>query len=439
MKTEEGAGYRAYVLFALIVVYTVNFIDRQILGILAIPIQQELELSDTQLGLMRGVSFALFYATLGVPAAMLADRTHRVRVMTGALAIWSAFTALCGTATSFWQLFFFRMGVGVGEAGGVAPAYALVSDYYPPQKRARALAVYSFGIPIGSAVGIVFGGVIATLFDWRTAFFVVGVFGVVLAPLLLFTVREPARGRYDPPGSRRAPAGISEVVATLAKKPSFWLLSTGGAFSSIMAYGFFAWAPAYFVRLFGEELPRALAWLPAWIIPDNAGPLLYAAYYYGAIVAIGGVIGIFLGGVFADLLGARDKRAYAIVPGVTFAATIPFLVLGLNTGSLLTAFVVFLLPTALSLAWLGPALSAFQNMAPPNMRATAGAIFLLINNLIGLGLGDVFIGLLSDYFQAQYGDESLRYSMLAGVSFYVLASLLYFSAAPFVRKDIDQS
>ncbi|MDX2234480.1 MAG: MFS transporter [Hyphomonadaceae bacterium] len=432
--TESGA-YRSYVLFALIVVYTVNFIDRQILGILSIPIQQELGLTDTQLGLMRGLSFALFYSTLGVPVAMLADRMNRVRIMTAALALWSAFTVACGMATSFVQLFIARMGVGVGEAGGVAPAYSIVSDYFPPSERARALGIYSFGVPLGSAIGIVFGGVIATLLDWRTAFFLVGAFGLLLAPILLWTVKEPPRGRFDAPGARREPAKIGEVVATLAKKPSFWLLSIGGAFSSIMAYGLFAWAPAFFVRLFGDQLPLVFASFPPFLLPPNPGPLLYAAYFYGAIVAIGGVAGIFLGGVIADRFGAKTKAAYALVPAIAFTATIPFLILGLNTQSLPVAFVTFVIPTALSLAWLGPALSAFQNMAPPNMRATAGAVFLLINNLIGLGLGDVFIGALSDHFRAQYGAESIRYSMLAGVGFYVVAATLYFIAAPFLRKD----
>ncbi len=430
-----STGYRAYVLFALIAVYTVNFIDRQILGILAIPIQTDLGLTDTQLGLMRGLSFALLYSTLGVPVAMYADRTNRVRIMTAALTLWSAFTIACGTATSFLHLFIARMGVGVGEAGGVAPAYSIVSDYFPPQERARALGIYSFGIPLGSAIGIVFGGVIATLLDWRTAFFMVGSLGIILAPILFFTVKEPQRGRFDAPGAKTAPAKISEVIATLARKPSFWLLSVGAAFSSIMGYGMFAWAPAFFVRLFADELPGAFTWMPSVLIPPNAGPLLYAAYFYGAIVAVGGVIGIFLGGTIADRFGAKHKSAYAIVPGIAFATTIPLLILGLSTHSLALAFLLFILPAAFSLAWLGPALSAFQNMAPPNMRATAGAVFLLINNLIGLGLGDVFIGRMSDYFKAQYGNESLRHSMLAGVSFYAVAAVLYFAAAPFLKKD----
>ncbi|KAF0182068.1 MAG: transporter [Alphaproteobacteria bacterium] len=438
MKTHTepaSAAYRGYVLFALIVVYTINFIDRQILGILAIPIQTDLGLTDTQLGLMRGVSFALFYSTLGVPVAMLADRTNRVRIMTVALTLWSACTMACGLATNFLQLFLARMTVGVGEAGGVAPAYSIVSDYFPPQQRALALGIYSFGIPLGSAIGIVFGGVIATVLDWRSAFFIVGGLGLVIAPLFFLTVREPKRGGLDAPGAKAAPAKFGEVIATLLKKPSFWLLSIGGASSSIVAYGMFAWMPAFLVRLFGDELPGLFTGFPSFLMPPNPGPVLYAAYFYGAILAVGGVFGIWLGGAIADRYGVKHKGIYALAPAIAFALTIPFLIVGLNTSSLATAFFVFLLPTAFSLAWLGPALSAFQHMAPPNMRATAGAMFLLINNLIGLGFGDFFIGRMSDFYKAQYGNESLRYSMLTAVGFYVIAAGLYFIAAPRLKKD----
>ncbi|HEX5776050.1 MAG TPA: MFS transporter, partial [Caulobacteraceae bacterium] len=199
---DPKPGYRSYVLAILIVVYTFNFLDRQILGILAGPIKAELGLTDSQLGLMGGLAFAIFYTGLGIPVAWLADRWSRSWIMTLALTVWSGFTALCGFATGFWQLFLCRMGVGVGEAGGVAPAYSLISDYFPARQRARALAAYSFGIPIGSALGILFGGLIAARIDWRMAFFVCGLAGLVLAPLLAFTVREPVRGRLDPTAAR---------------------------------------------------------------------------------------------------------------------------------------------------------------------------------------------------------------------------------------------
>ena len=192
-----AADGRGLALFMLVLVYTFNFIDRQIVGILAVPIKADLGLSDSQLGLMGGLAFALFYRGLGIPIAMLADRTSRTWIITIALALWSAMTAACGLAQNFWHLFLARLGVGVGEAGGVTPAYSLLMDYFPPGQRARAMSLYSFGIPIGSALGIVFGGVIASLIDWRYAFFIVGIAGVVLAPVFRLLVKEPERGRYD--------------------------------------------------------------------------------------------------------------------------------------------------------------------------------------------------------------------------------------------------
>ena len=203
---------QTYVLFILVLVYTFNFIDRQIIGILAVPIKADLGLSDTELGLMGGLAFALFYTGLGIPIAMAADRFSRTWIMTAALTIWSAMTAVSGLANNFWQLFAARLGVGVGEAGGVAPAYSLITDFFPPTHRARALSIYSFGIPIGSAIGIVFGGVIASMLDWRVAFFIVGIAGIVLAPIFRLTIKEPPRGGFDRVRKDTSPAGLKTGV-----------------------------------------------------------------------------------------------------------------------------------------------------------------------------------------------------------------------------------
>ncbi|MBO6764650.1 MFS transporter [Maricaulis sp.] len=431
---EAAAGYRGYVLFILIVVYTFNFIDRQIIGILAVPIQQELGVSDTMMGVMRGLAFAIFYSTLGVPIAWLADRYNRVKIMAIALSLWSIMTMVCGLITTPVQLFFARMGVGVGEAGGVAPAYSIVSDYFPPEQRARALAVYSFGIPIGSAVGIVFGGVIATLLDWRAAFLIVGGLGVILAPIFWLTTREPERGQFDG-GEKPKPVGVAPVLKKLVSKPSFWLLSLGAAFSSMMGYGLFAWIPTFLVRSFADGFPVLFSWAPTWLVPEGAPTLLYASYFYGAVVLTGGIVGIFTGGALADRLGGASKANYARIPAFAFLATAPFLILGTISDSLAVIFFVMLIPTALSLAWLGPVLAAFQHIVPPNMRATASAIFLLINNLVGLGLGDVFLGVMSDSFAAQFGSESLRYSIMSGGIFYLVAAGLLLLASRYLARD----
>ncbi|GGY49839.1 spinster family MFS transporter [Parvularcula lutaonensis] len=436
--SEKGAGYRAYVLFILVVVYTFNFIDRQILSILAVPIKAELGLSDTQIGLMSGLAFALFYATLGVPIAILADRTSRVRIMAIALSLWSAMTAVCGLAQNFGQLFLARLGVGVGEAGGVAPAYSLIADYFPPNERARALAIYSLGIPVGSALGIILGGILAELLDWRIAFYIMGVGGLLLAPIFWSTVKEPRRGHYDsaPPAPQEKPLrSVISILDMLTRKPSFWLLSIGAAFSSMMGYGLILWLPSFLVRSFGADLAPFFSFLPGFLLPADATPIRFAAYFYGAVLLVGGTIGIYAGGSLADRFGAKRKSAYAAVPAIAFLLTAPLLAIGLTTPTLGLAFVVFMGVQALSLVWLGPVITAFQHLVPPHMRATASAIFLLINNLIGIGVGQTVTGLMADLLRAEFGDDSLRYSLLAGTSFYLVAAGFMVLAARRLHRD----
>ena len=407
---------RAVALGVLVLVYTFNFIDRQIVGILAVPIKADLGLTDAQLGLMGGLAFALFYTGLGIPVAMLADRYSRTWIMTWALVIWSGMTAVCGLASNFWQLFLARLGVGVGEAGGVAPAYSLISDLFPQEQRARALSVYSFGIPIGSALGIVFGGLIASWIDWRFAFFAVGIAGIVLAPVFRLTVKEPLRGRFDRQRERRAPPQLGAILRTLARKPSFWLISLGASCSSMMGYGLFFWLPSFLVRSYGLTL-------------------LDASLFYGGILLLGGVAGIWVGGWAGDRFGQASRKVYVKIPALAFLLTIPFYVLGVLSPTLVLSFFVLLVPTALGLAWLGPVISAVQHLVPPDMRATTSAVFLFVNNLIGIGIGTWAIGALSDSLQLHYGGDSLRYAILAGTGFYVLASALFFLSSRWLERD----
>ena len=438
IKPAHSNSYRTLVLSMLVLVYAFNFLDRQIIGILAEPIKAEFGLSDKQMGLLLGPSFAILYAVLGVPIAWLADRKSRAWIMTIALALWSGMTALCGVAGSFTQLFMARIGVGVGEAGGVAPAYSLISDFTPPEKRGRALAAYSFGIPIGSAIGIVFGGVISTILDWRWAFIIVGLMGIAIAPIFRFIVREPKRGYYDPPSAQIEPASIKQVGRTIFKKPSFWFMSFGAASSSMMGYGLFGWMASYLVRSFGDELPEFFSWLPSWMLPETPTPVLYAAYFYGTIILLSGMLGMWLGGSLSDKFGSKSKRAYVLVPTIAFAIIVPFYMLGLMSNNLLVVFFALMIPTGLGLVWLGPVLAAIQGIAPPNMRASAAALFLLINNLIGIALGPLLIGVISDALNAKYGDESLRYSILTGTIFYVIAAVLLFMASRYISDDWER-
>jgi len=414
MSPNPRAGRSPVVVLAvLILAYTFNFLDRQILGILAGPIKAELGLTDSQLGLMGGLAFALFYTGLGVPIAALADRWSRTWIMTGALTLWSGFTALCGFATGFWQLFLCRMGVGIGEAGGVAPAYSLISDYFPKDQRARALAAYSFGIPIGSALGILFGGLIAHAIDWRAAFIAVGLAGVLLAPLFRFIVREPPREAAPVPVAATPVAG--GVRALLAKR-SFWLISLGAAASSVCGYGVAFWLPSFFERSLGMGLvDRSL--------------------FLGSMTLVGGVIGVWAGGVLGDRLGRARPAAYLLVPAVAFLLALPCFVLAVQAKSLWLAFLLFLIPTGLNLVWLGPVVTAVQHLVAPAQRSTASACFLFVNNLIGLGLGTWYFGAISDVLTPRYGAEALRYAIYSGLGFYVVSAALFALAARGLKRD----
>ncbi|WP_242912652.1 spinster family MFS transporter [Brevundimonas pishanensis] len=492
-------AYRYYVLAILVFVYMLNFVDRQIIGILAAPLKEHLQMSDSQFGLLGGIAFASVYSTLAIPLAWLADRTSRVWIMTGALAVWSGFTALCGIAGSFGQLFLFRMGVGVGEAGGVAPAYSLIADYFPPNQRARAMAAFAFGIPLGTAGGTLIGGLLAAKYGWQTAFIVVGVLGVLIAPILRMTVRDPKRGGTDAPlaGVAATPArvapyasnpfevpedtglgkkvalasfGIGGVFAALGvlslmgigvqnpvipffgtglmtvigislwiakstgnvimKKKSFWLLSLGAASSSVCGYGVAGWLPLFFMRSFNLTLSQV-------------------SWYYAGIALIGGLLGIWMGGAVADKMAKRSKSAYPLVPAVAFIISAPCFILAMNSpaiigmlpggGSaglaLVIAFLIFLIPTGLNLAWLGPITAAVQHLAPAPMRSTASAIFLLINNLLGLAVGFFYFGWMSDVLRPTFGDESLRWAIYTGMGFYLMASVLHFCASRTLPKD----
>lgn len=401
-------------LVLLTIVYAFNFLDRQIMGILVQPIKAELDLSDTQLSLLGGLAFALFYTTLAVPIATLADRASRTWIITVALVMWSGFTALCGAAQNFTQLFLARLGVGVGEAGGVAPSYSLIADYFPPERRARALGVFSLAVPIGASLGIFFGGWIAANINWRVAFIAVGLAGVLFAIPFRLLMREPPRGRFDPPAPPAPPFG--QVVRLLAAKPAFWLLAFGAAASSMMGYGLIFWMPSYFMRSLGLSL-------------------IETTWFYGTLGLIGGMIGIWMGGVLGDRLGPRDRSAYARIPAIAFALSVPFYFIGLSLSWLPGVFVAVMIPTALGLVWLGPVIAAVQGMVPPAMRATASAIFLLVNNLIGIGGGTLFLGRLSDLFAARFGDDSLKYAIFAGLPLYLVAALLMLLASRRLVRD----
>lgn len=415
---------RRLVLAMLLIVYTFNFLDRQILSILAGPIQADLGFSDTQMGALGGLAFALLYSTCAIPLALVADRTSRSWTIAISLGVWSGFTALCGLAGNFWQLFLARVGVGVGEAGGVAPSYALIADYFPPHSRARALAVYSLGIPLGSAAGVIFGARIAEAFDWRTAFIGLGLAGLAVVIPFKLLVKDrpkppipahPAPLATQPAQPERA-GGMGSVFRTLAGKRSFWLLSFGAGSSSLCGYGLAFWTPSLLERSFGLDL-------------------VSRGQFYGGVLLIGGVAGVLAGGWLGDRLGGRDRAMYARVPALAYILSVPLFAAGFLSRDVTTAFLLLIFPQALAYVWLAPVITAIQHLVEPSQRATASASFLFINNAIGLGLGTLVLGALSDAMTASYGDEALRYAMLAALGFYLLAALFMALAAPALRRD----
>jgi MFS family permease len=413
METKQTRG--GLVLAVLLLAYIFNFVDRNVIGVLAVPIRTEFRLSDTALSQL-GVVFGIFYAVIAIPIARLADKKSRVNIIAGAVALWSLFTAACGLVASYGQLVAARMGVAIGEAGGIAPSYALIADYYPKAKRGRALAFFSLGIPIGSALGVFFGGWLAAHLTWRSAFWIIGLVGLPPALAIKLLVAEPARGRYDGTGETVAPPPLGAVMRALAANPSFWLLSFGAASGSILGYGLIFWLPSFFSRTFGLALADV-------------------GWFYGSIVLVGGGAGTWLGGWIADRVGPERPAGYALIPAICFLGTAPAFAAGLFAPNLWLAWALFAIAQMLALAWLGPVISAVQHIVAPSMRATASASFLFINNLIGIAFGIYFLGWLSDRMRAAHGADSLQYSILYGLAFYLLSSLLYFAAARRLERD----
>ena len=399
------------VLTLLLLAYILNYLDRQMLGVLATPIKADLHLSDTQFGAIGGLAFALLYSVLGVPLAFLADKTSRSAVIAASLAIWSAFTALCGTASGFGQLFVYRLGVGIGEAGGAAPSYALIADYFPPGRRARAMGIFFLGIPIGLALGNLAGAYIARAVDWRAAFLAMGAAGLVLAPLFRLVVRDlPNASRT----TSRAP--LASVFPIVARKPAFWLLSLAAASSSVVGYGLALWTPSVLMRSFGLDL-------------------VAMAKFHASYLFISGVIGVFGGGWLADRLGSMDRAWYARLPAIAWIVTAPAFAVGFFAPSLWLAWPLLFVGNALSILWLAPVSTAVQHLVPRPMRATASGCYLLILNLIGLGLGPLLMGRLSDALKASYGANALRDAAVACTGFYLVAAVIMLISVRSLRSS----
>jgi predicted MFS family arabinose efflux permease len=424
LEVAAAKRVRTYALSVLLVVYTFNFIDRQILSILMESIKIDLGLTDQALGFLAGFAFASFYAVMGIPIALWADRGNRRNLISLALAIWSIMTAMSGLAQNFVHLALARIGVGIGEAGCSPPAHSIISDYYPQNERATALGIYALGIPFGIMFGMFIGGWINEEFGWRRAFFVVGLPGLILALIVRFTLQEPARGMSDNRSVDASAPTFLQTLRFLMRRPSFVHSAFGAALAAFVGYAAISWFPSFLIRSHGMATTEIGLWL-------------------GLILGIPGGIGIFLGGYLADKFGARDPRWYLWTVAVSALIAVPFAIGTYILDNPYWSLAMFSMPVLLSNFWQATTIAQTQSMVRLRMRGVASAILLFIINIIGLGAGPWAIGLVSDLLAPQYGADSLRWSLmifgLLGIwvayHFYVAGKYL---AADLARADDDE-
>ena len=411
---------KRYTLGVLVVVYTFNFIDRQILSILIQPIKIDLGVSDFQMGLLSGTAFAIFYATLGMPLALVADRWNRRNLIGLSLAVWSGMTALSGLAMNFWQLAVARIGVGIGEAGCSPSAHSMLADLYPAKERATALGIYALGIPIGIMFGMFAGGAIADAFGWRMAFFVVGLPGLLLSAVVFLTVKEPPRGHADghvqADTTQKHPT-IIEVARYLVTRRSFLHLATGGGVTAFVGYGLVTWAPTFFVRSYHMSLTEAGFWL-------------------GLVLGIPGGLGIVAGGWLSDRFGARDTRWYLWVVTVALLIAVPTGAAAFLVDSWWLSLLLLCIPIMLGNFYQGTTFAQTQGLAPVRMRAVAAAVLLFILNFIGFVFGPPAVGFLSDVLVGTFNDDALRYSLLTFGFVNLWAAFHYWRAGTYLAGDL---
>ena len=409
-------AYASYVLGVLFTCYVFNWVDRNVLAILLGPMKAELGVSDTAMGFLSGLAFALFYTVLGIPIARWADLGNRRSILALGIALWSAMTVVCGLARSFAGLALARVGVGVGEAAGSPASHSLISDYFAPGRRGRALSVYAMGNYAGHFVAFVIGGWVNEHYGWRATFFVMGIPGLLLALLVRLTVREPPRGRFDGAAGAEPRAALGEVLRFLAGQRSYVYINLGGALNALVGYGFGIWGPTFFMRVHGMGTAEVGLWL-GWL-----GPL-------------GGLTGTFVGGLLIDRLASRDGRWFLWIPSASALAAVPISVL-LLLGAKPLALALYAPHALLFALYIGPMFAAMQGVAPPRMRAITVAIHLLVVNLLGLGAGSLVVGALNDFLDASYGDSAVRYSLLLVSVTGIVSSVCFLAGARSVRRDL---
>jgi predicted MFS family arabinose efflux permease len=410
------SGRNWVVLITLCGVYVLNFLDRSLFGILAKPIQDSLHITDGQLGLIGGLYFALFYCFIAIPIAWVADRTNRVGVLTAACAIWSLATAACGLAANYGQLVAARMTVGFGEAGGVPPSYAIITDSFPPGKRGLAFGIYNLGPPIGAALGIAFGASIAAAFDWRTAFLAIGVVGLLVAVALRLIVREPQRGAFDDISARSTKSGFWQTCAMFFSRPALVLAALGSGATQFITYGLGNFTALFLMREKGMSLDQIAIW-------------------YALVVAIAMSGGMLVSGRLIDRFTRVTKAAYATIPAASLVLAIPFYVGFVWAPDWHIALPLLMGPSFLNYFYLSSVVALVQEEVRPDQRVMAGALLLLVMNFIGLGLGPTYVGWASDHFHASHPEHSLQIALFTLTPFYIIAILLFLALARVLSRE----
>jgi predicted MFS family arabinose efflux permease len=420
--SREGR-YASVVLALLCWVYVLNFLDRQLLSILAKPIQDDLGLSDGQLGRLGGLYFALFYCILGIPVAWLADRGNRVWILTVACALWSAATAACGMAQNYPQLAAARMSVGIGEAGGVPPSYSIISDYFPAARRGTALGVFNLGPPIGQALGVAFGAKIAAAYDWRLAFVALGAAGLIAAAVVWGVIREPRRGAKDAQVLVTAAMDPKEEAVSFwgtlrmfAARPTLMLISLSSGANQIVTYGTLGFTTLFLMR-------------------EKAMTLQEIAVWYALVLGIGVGGGIFLSGRLIDRFAQRSPQVFGLLPAIALAVAVPFFIGFVHAPTWPVALAFLAVPTFLNYFYLTPAVTFVQNAVTARQRTLAGAVLLLIMNLMGLGIGPTWVGAVSDWLRPTHPTNSLQLALYSLVPFYLVAIVLDLALARQLRRD----
>jgi predicted MFS family arabinose efflux permease len=419
-KPVSRPGRPGLILGMLCFVYVLNFLDRQLISILAKPIQDGLQITDSQLGRITGFYFALFYCFIAIPVGWLADRTNRMKVLSIACALWSAATAACGMAGSYAQLVVARMAVGVGEAGGVPPSYAVISDYFPRERRGAAMAIFNLGPPLGSALGVAFGASLAAAFDWRLPFYVIGAVGVVTALAVYILVPEPRRGGHDAAidalTESAAPVGFASTITRFFSNPILLLASIAGGAANFITYGISNFATLFLMREKGMQLSEVAIW-------------------YALVVGVCMSAGIYVSGQLIDKFSARTKSAYATLPAISLVLALPFF-LGFVWAPHWTLALVFLcVPMFLNSFFLSATVTFVQGEVHPDQRVISGALLLLVMNFIGLGLGPTYVGIASDFFRSTHGAHSLQAAFFALAPMYLIAALLFLGLARRISRS----